>query len=328
MDSSIFLPLGSNASWFETEKTVAMLEGQLKTSLMLYDKVVLENGRYQMTAGDDGQGMTHNWPAESYPGDRREFSFYEKGREFSIALGDKVVLKSRAEIAFEVDFCPIVAKAGINDDSCVEWCSSTLTQGFSNSLKSQASNDLMQRRFSDYLPENRYFRKELIFKFYFDLCLAQALKLPVLMSAPSAKLAYGVDRVRTNSFRHAVKSVAFDVWQNLDLPDFSNWDWDEVLRFRNSANGVEFRKMINRICNEADLAYSCDSDVAAVQDIIRKNLIMEIINELKKRRKNSAKLGMSLMMNFVPFSPFVSGGKELLDLAAENRSWVSIFSRG
>ena len=116
----IFMPLRSNAAWFESDDTRSRLDRQVKVNLMLYDRIVFQNGRWHMTAGDDGQGMeflNHNVPDDH----RKTISYCVKGGEFGVMMNDVAVMHSRAQTAYEADFFPLVQDAGLNDTTAYDW---------------------------------------------------------------------------------------------------------------------------------------------------------------------------------------------------------------
>lgn len=47
--STLYLPLRSNAGWFATEDTQAELENRLKTFLIVYDELIIQDGVYEVT---------------------------------------------------------------------------------------------------------------------------------------------------------------------------------------------------------------------------------------------------------------------------------------
>jgi K+/H+ antiporter YhaU regulatory subunit KhtT len=70
-----FLPLRTNAAWFANEKSLDGLHLRLKAVMMLYDKVVLQDGRYQCTVQKTGTMDAFVSSAALGKNDRRRISF-------------------------------------------------------------------------------------------------------------------------------------------------------------------------------------------------------------------------------------------------------------
>lgn len=119
MRSQVFIPLRSNAAWFGSPETRSHLERQIKVNLMLYDRLIFQNGRYRMTAGFDEVGM-EMWDP-NYPEERRkEISYCVQGGEFGVETNGISVMRSRAETDLEVDFYPIIHESGLYDTACYD----------------------------------------------------------------------------------------------------------------------------------------------------------------------------------------------------------------
>ena len=121
MDDStrVYMPLRSNAAWFADADCRKRLERQIKICLVLYDRIIFENGRYCVTAGVDGQGLQVMCPGDSYPGDRTKISFFTPGDEFGVALDGKQIMTSTSQSIYEVDYLPIIHDAQLADAGCI-----------------------------------------------------------------------------------------------------------------------------------------------------------------------------------------------------------------
>lgn len=130
--NGVFFPLHSSAGWFESEQTAKELEQHLKMAVFCFDKVVLENGTYDVTITENG-GFEAPWP--SLPVERRRLRF-DKGENFSFAIRlpkededydphgavDAAeytpLVEGAARVSYLADFYPLLAPAGIVDESC------------------------------------------------------------------------------------------------------------------------------------------------------------------------------------------------------------------
>jgi hypothetical protein len=94
MNRILFFPLRSNIGWFTNENTRLDLEKRIKNSLIIYDKIVFENGRYKLFATDKGI-VDVNIPADDITWDRTNIYYFSKGDQYeftaTIPNTDKVI---------------------------------------------------------------------------------------------------------------------------------------------------------------------------------------------------------------------------------------------
>ena len=87
--ATLYLPLRSNARWFRDEATHAAFEARLKTCLVLYDKLFIQDGRYELTFWQDGQHLEWLIPPHMLGGVERRHRFAETGAPMGISLAPK-----------------------------------------------------------------------------------------------------------------------------------------------------------------------------------------------------------------------------------------------
>jgi len=84
----LYLPLRSNATWFATEGSSAALERRLKMLLVLYDHLLIQDGRYTLTLWDDGsQFLEGFYPLHQLGNiDRTRIHYATPGQVESVSL--------------------------------------------------------------------------------------------------------------------------------------------------------------------------------------------------------------------------------------------------
>ncbi len=323
MPTQIYLPLRSNTNWFGDPTARTKLERQIKLSLLLYDLVVLQNGRLNITAGEDSQGMNFAFPADSYPGDRTKATFYSKGKPFGIEMGGKKLLASTCEVAFDVDFLPILNSAKIADESCFRWSDDELTSEAKGAVEKRANDDLTSGIFNSSLPENRFLRRVVLEGLYRDMVLADTLATPICVDPTVARLVEAQRKLAQVKWHKEVPSIFFEHWLEIDLPDLTTIAWDTVFDFRTSAAGESFREMIFRITKEAKKVLDGGGDDRDLKECVTREFSKELATELAARIQTPGKVFASLCLNLIPFGWVVDCAKDVAALADQD-SWISL----
>jgi hypothetical protein len=318
------MPLRSNAAWFGSQETRTDLEHQIKVNLMLYDRVIFQNGRWQMTAGVEGLGMESIWWDKQIPHDRNRISYYSSGHPYSIHMGDKCILQGIPETACEVDFYPIISGTGLFEAGCYTWLNGEVP------LSADGDNDIAAvartiiQECEDILPTHDYVRTSLVRGLLRDALTAQRLRLPVCVDFRMAPIILRQQKSSALQNSPELRHKLYDRLIRLNIPDFGEWPWDKVLEARESAAGVAFRQMIARVCAGVSAAIQDGANDADISDLIGIGFEGELIQEVQKRRATVGFTALGLISNAIPFGALISGAKDLLALAQEGESWFGI----
>jgi len=324
----LFLPLRSNSSWFSTTSTRDRLERQIKVNLVLYDRLIVQDGRYRITAGTDGQGMDMLLPTNKCGDDRKSISFYEPGGKFGVRLGDKVLLQSESYVSYDVDFYPIFYDAGLLDAEYIEWRPIDLTAQHQREADQQAEEDSRNDQLNGILPENSYLRGAILRAIYRDSFLAHSLRTPFCVDSAVAPVVQWKQRLGKTAWLHELPPIFFDCWVKLDLPDFSSYSWEEVRRVRESGAGADLRMMMDRTLAQIEDALPNISDQREISELVALGMSKELIREVDARRSRAAGTVVNLALNWLPL-PFFGGAlagtvKDLQSLWNERGSWLSL----
>jgi hypothetical protein len=115
-ENRIFLPLRSNAAWFASADTRKDLERRMKRYALLYDEVVLQDGRYSFTVIPTGSADQYT-PSRMAGVDRSQISYFSPGGRFAIQVSREPggefhpLLEGEKIASYEVDFYPILHDA-------------------------------------------------------------------------------------------------------------------------------------------------------------------------------------------------------------------------
>ena len=121
MTSKVLMALRSNAAYFVKPEFRHHLEQQLKMNLMLYDRVVIEQGRWHFTADKKGQGMTQFLPLKRDDQHPTRIDYAIPGKKFGIYMNGTPVLESECDVGCTADFFPILHDAKLLDQACYDW---------------------------------------------------------------------------------------------------------------------------------------------------------------------------------------------------------------
>jgi len=320
----VFMPLRSNAAWFGDENCRGRLERQIKTYLVLYDLIVFENGRYNITAGVDGQGMQMMCPGDSFPGDRSKIRFFTPGNEFGIDFGGKQVLRSTCQSAYEIDYLPIVRDAGIEYATCIRWSDDDINAEIKTAIEKRVSNDLSGKFYHDALPDNNYLRRYILEGLYRDSLMAHFLNSPFSVDYHVAPVIALQQRKVREQWNAEIPVAFFNFWINLNLPDFTELSWDALCEFRESDAGVSFRHMIHRISKRVKDILPNLADQSDVDHWLAQEFNKELLAELSRRIKTPGRTLASVCMNVIPFGFIPSMIKDVKAFDDDQISWVSV----
>jgi hypothetical protein len=195
MPTHIYFPLRSNAAWFGSQEARSRLERQFKINLMLYDRLILEDGRWHMSAADDGrQGMEINLgPKHISDEQRRKIWYFKAGEVFGVQANDKTVLRASAGVSYEVDFYPILYDAGLLETACYDWVNGSASLTSEGKQEVERLTDRLIQDFAADLPTNQYARKAFVRNVITDSLTSQLVGLPVSIdfrrhrSSPSSR---------------------------------------------------------------------------------------------------------------------------------------------
>lgn len=325
--TSILLPVRSNGAWFSNAEARSRLERQIKVNLLLYDKLLVQDGIYHVTAGVDGQGMSMFMPGDDVPTDRRKTEYFQAGSPFGVEVGGKQVMRSVSEFSYVVDYYPILHEAGLVDAEYIEWVYGDLAEPYKSNAKRQADADWDAADSSGVLPQNHYIKKEVLQGIYIDGLLANLLRQPFSVDYHAAPVIEWKQKKAMAFWKDELPPMFFDCWLYFDLPDFSNRSWNEVCKIRESAAGRDFRSLVARVAGRIETARAELADPREVSESLKREFTREIIEELLARRTTPTDALINLGLNLVPFGLVPSTLKDVSTLCKEGASWVSLMNR-
>lgn len=326
MTNRIYLPLSSNLGWFKDKSTQKELECYLKSATVVYDILHLQDGRLHLTAGEDGQGMHFHYPKDSYAGDRTVFDEQPVGSAFGVSIDGRSVMQSTSAFSVNVDFLPIVHSAGMVDMDFISWENLALTQELKWKAESLARSKQFSGSLNKTLPANPYLSKQLLASYYSDATLAYLIKMPFLVDRGTAPLAFELARQNGAVLTASPTDMSLRSWKELAMPDFGEWSWDEILDFRLSASGKDFRKMVSRLSNCIRDGYASGASDREVIDAAKIVLTNELVSELVARRKSVWSVAFGLVLNVIGLNiaTVAGGGSDLKQAIKDDRSWTNV----
>ena len=307
-DNYVFFPLRSSAGWFRSPDTVKQFEGQLKTAVFCFDKVVLENGNYEVA-------ITENGAIESPPTfepERRRLRFNEGGEiAFKIKPfgngGEYIPLVSgKCLVGYYVDFYPLLHPAGVLRESCFGWINKPLDEERIKKIREAAQEERQAKEFWKGLPFHNFEKGYIAQSYYHDTIMMAMLSLPTLFD----------ERVSEFTRRKGQELVKFapDVMPRIyhmalvnRMPDIGALPWDEVIDKRDTPAAQEFRDMIARVRQKVLEELPNLGSQADVQLLTGDLFSQELVDETMQYFPKGKDIGMSAMLNLAPIAGGVVG---------------------
>lgn len=322
--SSVYLPLGVNFDWFKSEDSLDSLDRHLKTTVVLFDRIVIENGRLHLSAGEDGQGMCQSFPGDSYPDDRTKIKPYTIGSPFGVQFNGQTLFASKSAYSVDVDYLPFFSKATIAEAPYLEWVNYALKPE-SKKLVDVISDQLKREVVSDQLkPYESYFYSEIVKRYAESAYLSHLLNSPLCLDAITSRIAEQVSKCeqiscRQNEMNYAARSIPM-----LEIPDFGEWEWQKIKAFRESVAGADFRQFVGSVAakiREGVTNGLPDSELQRISDMA---IGKALASELASRRASTKRLVLSTLLNLIPWGGGASYASEVYATVADSRSWISI----
>lgn len=329
-DSKIFLPLRSNADWFRTEDLKNILIRRIKIYMMIYDEIILQDGRYHCIIGDTGS-FDSFIPAPACGFDRAVINYSRPGEPYSLRFintktGNDTILSGKTVVSYEADFYPILNEAGISQEGYFNWEVVDLTSDGKRYVAKQSQNIIKDGELNEHLPEGSYLKKKLIESFYFDTLMAFEMRNPLSMDHRFSPILDHVSDRQIQSLQPEIRAFFHNHWISLNFPDFSEYSWEELHEIRTSMAGQEFRSMVDRVIRNVTIELPKIEKYEDVIEIINKEFIGELVDEINKRRSNIRELGVNLALNVVPLGSIVSVANDIRNYIEDKNSWISLLN--
>jgi hypothetical protein len=322
--SKIYLPLKSNSVWFVEDKGRAELEKRIKNYTILYDEIIIQDGRYVCRVGETGSFDIMMSP-DAYPGDRTKIKFYTPGNNFAVQVKGETIIGGKADIAYETDFYPILYDAGVVNASCYTWARIDLKDDEKKIVNKEVSADLNSEELNDLIPTYYFQKKNVIESFYTDSLLSFRIQIPFLSDHRMAPIINWKNQQSKIQFKDTIEELFYNFWLKIGLPDFGMLGWEQIHEIRESDAGNDYRKMINRISETINQNIGALKNQVDLELIVGSEFSRELVNELLSRLQNLRKVFFNLGLNLIPYASVAfTGAKDLKELITKRKSWVSL----
>jgi len=322
----ILLPVRSNRHWFSTSKSVSQLERVLKCYMVMYERVIVQDGQYVYCVVEDGSVLRASITREMLK-DRSHPVFIEPSGTAQLSFGVKsngavnTVWEKNIRDVVVVDFLSVLAQAGVSEDECWDFKSIDLSKTGKEKV-AELLKPMEQTPHYSSIPANFTEHKTSLGDFFHDAYLAREMGLPFLCGY---KVGSATNRGRPSShFTVSPGSAFYRNWIQLGFPDFGDMDWEDVQKLRNSTAGRDFREMVARISEDVASSLSKHSDSSNVQIQVASGLIEELVAVVNRMRLTPGKIICGLAISPVPI---LSTLATLPEYAEQKNSWVSMLFR-
>ena len=328
--TSILFPLRSSCGLFADERSRAVLETRLKRALLLYDEIVLQDGRYLLTVWERGN-LDFDLAPLSIPDDRTKLDYYTPGGVSEFLIEDPTtgakhpILSGPTIAAYQVDFYPILHDAGLLGVESIKLVYFAPTEDTKARIKASADEDKRNRLLFDAAHGTHFQKGKLIEAVHFDSSLAFYLKSSLATDHRVASFIEAKNRqIAGLRWQEDLRDFVFGTLTTVILPDLSSLGWEEILRVRESAAGGDLRQAIGRIAADTIAAISELSEPRDAELIVHRLLMRELIDEIRRHQPTARDLALDIALNFIPYGGLIGGATAVADLVGHNQSWFSL----
>jgi hypothetical protein len=301
----------------------------MKRYALLYDEVVLQDGRYSFTVIPTGSADQYT-PSGVAGVDRSQISYFSPGGRFAIQVSREPggefhpLLEGEKIASYEVDFYPILHDAELLGADYFIWLDDDINQSVGAKLKAEAATDRSNPELLALLPSIHFLQASIVNSLYIDATMAHALHLPFGVDEHASRVIDWKRRQIQKSFQGALRDAFFKRWVSLGFPDYSNESWEDVHNLRESGIGKDFRRVIQRISDAVQLALPDLTDDREIEEIITREFFQELVRELFARRASVGKATWNVAANVIPFGSLVSSVNDFREAIKEERSWICL----
>ena len=305
-----------------------MLERRLKNYLILYDDLVVQDGRY--LAKHSASGSFDHYESPSLLSDRSEVAYYSADDPFVVQVSKSPegpfypVFSGPITASYEVDFFPLLHDAGLVSAPFVQWWDIDISQASRKAAHAMANADLADHSVTALMPrEDRFVRSRVLSALYIDSILARELGTSFSVDPHVAPIINWKISQFEQHWAVDLTSRFHRTWISLKHPDFGDESWDDVIRARESAPGRAFRAMVGRVVNAAADAFPNVDSHEELREILCAEFHQEVVNEYKRFMPTAPDAVLNVGLNLIPGGGFVSGAKDALKLVLQRRSWTT-----
>lgn len=330
--SELFMPLRSNSAYFTNNQSMESLERRIKMFMMVYDKVHFQDGRYTCSIAEDGGMFETMTPPEGLRLDRSEIYYYEPGSTstlvFRVPGGPAIPAHQGILIDnYEVDFRAVMDKTGLANEEYIQWDVLDLNDAGKKVAKERAENEEVPLVSIPGLPQNNSRAEKVVEGIYMDSLLGFNLKLPIGIDHRAASfISYKQDQADL-MFMGDIPSIFAKAWINLDLPDFSEYSWEEIHELRDTAAVNDLRDMISIIKEKVQRELPNIKNDKELLDLVDNEFSKEQLDWIRNRRATYSDAIIKTGLNFSIVGGAVGTMADFAQAYEDHNSWVSLLER-
>lgn len=329
-----FFPLRTNVEFFKSGENYLDLKSRAKEALLLYDRVVFQDGVYRCFVGPKGRiEQIHPFDKNR---DKDQLEEKDTSKEFFLQVRPTDaspeapftrLIDSPLERAFRAQFHTLadeITSGGIEGVSLEYFELSQLMQLFARNI---AEKDKESIRF----PENvsKFLEEVVVNNLNIDLLLIALLgHVSVMDSLHSTLLSQKV--TEDVKVEDASGFLSLEVF----VPNVSELTWDEIRDVRKEPSLIEFRKRLVVAENVAREMLG-NTTTEEISQVINSILIEELLEEMKKRvstvSRSAVDVGIELIGSVIPpvgiAKSIIGISDEIKELLDQKRSWITTFMK-
>jgi len=337
---TVIFPLRTNVDRFESPDNRVVFQTKVKEALLLYDRVVLQDGVLDINVTEHGSSCMHI-PREFLPRRGEGEPRGSRKPEGHIRVTGHVGETGKRHLLFggpleaeysNIDFLPDVRDLMNLKPNCAAFEHLELGSAGKKVANEIRRNLERNEDVCGLLPEGSSFlRAVLLGNLANDLALSHGMRTPIAMSSlylPSMAKLSELWTALHDDPRFAMLGMVLE----LRVPDFGNRSWEEVLEFRRDPALEALRDKIGIIGEAARSEANLQGRPLTRQELsrlVRGHTEDDLWDELGKRSMSPKKILINLATGLLPpgIASLIGLGRNGAELQEERTHWTSVIMR-
>jgi hypothetical protein len=329
--STFFFPLRTNVRYFDTPEIYLSLEERLKQALILYDRVVFQDGVYQIWISERGTFEVIRPRASSdqqvkFAGEqsRGVFHLQSKPSDAGPDVPFTTIMAAQTKRYFTADFGLLYEQARSKGIEGIELMPFELKPEFKDLASKLAEQDrdlqITTIQSETESTDAPFFKKAILKNLNMDLILISDLGWPSSLDPIHAPLVCMKARY-SGSLSPAPGFAALE----FAVPYAGEAPWEELAEIRHIPSLVQFRKKLLEAENKARamLGKHGEDDIRyEVGQIIKDELLKEISSLIPSSGDHIRNVALELAGAIIP--PPLGTAPAVIDVAKEIKDWLDM----
>ena len=329
MNQNIYFPIRSNIHFFEKKANQPHLISKIKQSILMYDNLIFDDGGYTLSCNEHGSFDSFVPPhqldiSELEVPEKPSTNFFLNGRDDITGKSFSLIPHSNNSQNYGVSFRKLLTEMNIENESFIKFELRELTPQGKQALREAVRKTNDYKKFID---GNTFFKNKIFENFHNSIIMSNSLNTPFMLDNLHDTLLKNLSQniLKISDVRLEVFNRINELLQ-LNMPDFSNINVDEVLDLRKDKLFKNFREKLLGINNTLTGNDISELDTSQIDALF----FNELLGEIKELAPSNKKLLISGTLNVAGAVPGVgiavsgvSVAKDVVSTYKFSRTWLA-----